>query len=188
MAVNLVNERSENQGLRENLSFLEIDKTFFLGGNEGLVVLIMVFGHDKPILPDTVALVSPKSYDFHGLALELLGLSLHNVLHDLSEITHVEHVMEFLGRRSELGVLAHIREYLLSSCNDLRGQLLDVVIKLSEMVLQQLSVNGTQNFLFRDGQADCSQMSGKSDIDEEGSGLGVHAADEHNILHSLLDR
>jgi len=147
----------------------------------------MVFGHDKPILPDTVALVSPQSNDFHGLALELLGFSLHNVLHDLSEITHVEHVMELLGSRSELGVLTHIGEYLLSGCNNLRSQLLDVVIELREMVLQQLSVNSTQNLLFRDGQANRSQMSGQSNVDEEGSRLGVHTADEHNILHSLLD-
>jgi hypothetical protein len=31
-------------------------------------------------------------------------------------------------------------------------------------------------------------MSGKSDINEEGSRLGVHAAYKHNVLHSLLDR
>jgi hypothetical protein len=30
-------------------------------------------------------------------------------------------------------------------------------------------------------------MSGKSDINKEGSRLGVHAADKHNVLNSLLN-
>jgi hypothetical protein len=183
-----VNKGSEDERSTENLSLLVINELLFLSSNHGLGVLFEILIKDKSILPDTVALVSPESNNFHWFAFELLRLSHHDVLHNFSEITHIKHVMEFLGSGSKLGVLAHISEYLLSSVNNSRGQLLDTLIELREVVSKELSVNCAQYFLFGHRETHSSEMSGKSDINEEGSGLGVHAADKHNVLHSLLDR
>jgi hypothetical protein len=135
MTVDVINERSEDKGFSENNLLLEVYEILFLSRYDSLVVLLVVFGHDKSILPDTITLVSPKSNNFHRLALELLRLRKHNVLHDLSEITHVEHVMEFLSSGSKLRVFAHISKTFLCSIDNLRSQFLDRFIEFREMIL-----------------------------------------------------
>jgi len=128
-----INEGSEDKRLSEDLSFLVVNELLFLGSNHGLHVLLVILIKDKSILPDTVALVSPKSNDFHGLSFEFLGGSVTDVLDNLGKISHVELVMELESGGSEFGVLGHVYESLLGSGNDLGGHLLDVLIELSEV-------------------------------------------------------
>jgi hypothetical protein len=182
-----INEGGEDKGFAEDLSFLVINELLFLGGNHGLHVLIEILIKDESILPDTVALVSPKSNDFHGLTLEFLRSGVANVLDNLGEISHVELVMELKSSGSELGVLGHINESLLGSGDDLGSHLLDVLIELSEVTSKDLRVDGVKNFLLGHGQTHGGEMSGKTDINEERSGLGVHASNEHDVSNSLLD-
>jgi hypothetical protein len=182
-----VNEGSEDERSTENLSLLVINELLFLSSNHGLLVLFEILIKDKSILPDTVALVSPKSNDFHGLTLEFLGGSVTHVLDNLSEISHVELVMELKSSGSEFGVLGHVYESLLSGSNDLGSQLLDVLLELSEVTSKDLTVDSVKNFFLGDRQAHGGEMSGKTDINKEGSGLGVHASNKHDVGNSLLD-
>jgi hypothetical protein len=64
VTIDLVNERSENQRLSEDLSFLEIREILFHGRDKSLRVLFVIFRHDESIFPDTVGLMSPESSDF----------------------------------------------------------------------------------------------------------------------------
>jgi hypothetical protein len=183
-----INERSEDKRRSEDSRFLVVNELLFLGGNHGLHVLVVILIEDKSILPDTVALVSPKSTDFHRLSFEFLGGGVTDVLDNLGEISHVELVMELESGGSELGVLGHVYENLLGSGNDLGSHLLDVLIELSEVTSEDLTVDGVENFFLGHGQADGSEMSGETDINEERSSLGVHAGDEHGVSISVLDR
>jgi hypothetical protein len=54
--------------------------------------------------------------------------------------------MELESGRSELGVLAHVDESLLSGGNNLGCHLLDVLIELSKVTSENLTVNSGQNF------------------------------------------
>jgi len=102
-----------------------------LGGNYSFLVLLHIFSKDESIGPNTIALVSPKSNHFHRLSFEFLRSGVTNVLNNLSKISHVELVMELESSRSELRVLRHVYEALLSSSNNLRTHLLDALIEFS---------------------------------------------------------
>lgn len=130
-----------------------------MSGNNSFLVLLHIFSEDESIGPNTIALVSPKSNNFHRLSFVFLRSGVTNVLNNLSEISHVELVMELESSRSELRVLRHIYEALLSSSNNLRTHLLDVFIEFSEVTSEDLAVNSSKNFLFGDRQADGSKMS-----------------------------
>ena len=183
-----INEGSEDKRRSEDSSFLVINEVLLLGGNHGLQVLLVILIKDKSILPDTVALVSPQSNDFHRLSFEFLGGGVTDVLDNLGEISHVELVMELESSGSKLGVLTHVYESLLGSSNDLGSHFLDVLIELSEVTSKDLTVDGAKDFFLGHGQAHSSEMSGKTHVNEERSGLGVHAGNEHGVSNSVLDR
>jgi len=77
--------------------------------------------------------VSPKTGDFSGLSFELFCSGVTNVLDNLSEISHVELVMELESSGSKLRVLAHVCENHLCGSDNLGSHLLDVFIEIQEV-------------------------------------------------------
>jgi len=54
------------------------------------------------------------------------------------------------------------------------------------MVLENLLVNCGKNFTFGDTECDHGEVAGKTHINDERAGLGVHAADKHNVVDFFL--
>jgi hypothetical protein len=74
-------ERGIEKWLLKDVIFLDIGE-FLTGSLHVINISIDILIEDKSIFPDSVALVSPKSNETHGVGLVSGRLSKHDVLND----------------------------------------------------------------------------------------------------------
>jgi hypothetical protein len=89
--------------------------------------------------------------------------------------------MELLSCWHELGRHSNGQESVHGSIDDVGGQFGNCWFKAFHVVVQDLEVDCLKDVSLGSEARDHSGVSGQSHVDDEGSGLGVHATCEHNI-------
>ena len=89
--------------------------------------------------------------------------------------------MELLSCWHELGRHSNGQESVHGSIDDVGRQFGDGGFKSTHVVVQDLEVDCLQDVSLGSEAGDHSGVSGQSHIDDERSGLWIHATGEHNI-------
>ena len=178
-------ERSVNQRFSEDNLFLEfyelletVSHEVHVGGD--------ILWEEESIEPDSVALVSPHAHDSRWVTLVGGGLSQHDVLHNLGNISHVELIMELDGSGGELGRKGDTREDINGSLYDLGCNIDALLIEGLEVFHEHLGIDCRKDVLFGSTKHNLGEMTRGSQVDVEGTGLGVHAGGEHDVLEDVL--
>jgi len=139
-------ERSVDHGGLQEYLFLEV-REFFHSVFEEVHECLTIFIENQTIVENTHALVDPQASETQVIASVVLRICLHNVLDDLGEVSQVELVVEFLGSGHKLGRVGNGNEGRHSCIDYLLSESLAFVIKAAEVRVEDLVIDGLQDFL-----------------------------------------
>lgn len=93
---------------------------------------------------------------------------MHDVHHDSSEVSQVELVVELLSSRHEHGIVGNGQEHFHSGIYNFAAERLNLVVEVGEVVLQNLIIDGVEDFFFSSQAREQREMSLQSSVNEEG--------------------
>mmetsp|Transcript_43975 Transcript_43975/g.58339 ORF Transcript_43975/g.58339 Transcript_43975/m.58339 type:complete len:354 (+) Transcript_43975:2013-3074(+) len=178
-------EGGVDERLSEDDLFLVVSEFLQTVPHEVHVGVDVLF-EEESIEPDSVALVSPHADESRGVALVGGGLSEHQILHNLRNISHVELVVELAGSGGELRREGNASEDIDGGRDEFGDDVDAGRVEWLEVLHHHLLVDREQDVLLRSAEHDLSEVTRRSQVDVEGTTLGVHASSEHDVLQDEL--